>query len=211
MAIGDCYEATIHGVFDGKRPMNNVFHFVHTDGVANGAQALAEYLETDWIPLIANITSNAGTFNRIRVRNLFNTTDFYDNIFTPVVGTRVSGALPPDCALAYTFPTLNLAINAGGKRFGCIPETAQEDGIFVEANYLLATGTLGAKMIAPIDIIFPLIRQFKYCIVKRVKVLQGNPPVIKYRLPLTVGEFVYYIPSQYDSKLEVGSQDSRRF
>jgi len=210
MAVGDCYEATIFGNYGTLKPLNSVFHYVQTDGVAGGSQALAEYLKANLLPEIKAIATTFCNWSRIRVKNLFASTDFYDLSFLAENGSIAGDTLPPDCAASFTFPTLNLAINAGGKRFGGLPETCQSNGTITEAAQITRLLALGTEIITPIAISTPLIRNFSFCIVKRIKFTEGTPPKTKYRLPQNVGEFVYYVPSQYIHHLAVGSQDSRR-
>lgn len=211
MAVGDLYELTLTGTFDGAIPINNVFHYVQDDGVANGAGSLALHFEDNILPQIVAPATSSIVYNRIRCVNKFDPVDWDERgLISDNVGLIGGDSLPPDAAYAFTFPRTRLDINAGSKRFVGVPEGAQNKGVIVDATRITELLALGTELIQTINLTVPLIRVFSFCIVKRIPYVPAGGTVTRYRLPANVGEFEYSVPVSYIEDRNVGTQDTRR-
>lgn len=131
--------------------VENVFHYVNPDGVAEASVLLTDYV-TDVLPLVRALQNTQCSHTNIRWRQVFPTTtlmlDYASGL--PVVGTDAGDPLPTHEAASFKWllsnPTTVLSggftghIRRGGCRLAGIGDT-NESGNAMGAGYIAAAAT----------------------------------------------------------------------
>lgn len=218
MAVNDVYELTLKGTQDSQE-VTNVFQYdqIALVGSLSGttAQALAQSFIEQTLPAIVSAIHASVVYSSIKTINLFDDTDFDDEVLTTLQGEgqRGGSSLPTFNAASLTFESLHRHIKPGHKRFPGVSQSDVSADYYVAGTEITQLNNLATQLaknltvgaIIPVDCFAP-------CIVKRVRT--GAPHAYHYRMPHVISEKVVsylggvlvnlLVSSQYSRKVGVG-------
>jgi hypothetical protein len=219
MALNDVYEITDIQTLRGQEVVN-VYHYHQVLAFVPLFPTTAMVLAAEWmtqvLPAIREIQAGELVHTFLRVKNLFNAADSYEEAIS-LPGTWSLGAdqdtMPTFNALAFQLNGDNAAVKDGSKRFAGLPETFANDGIvegLASINYSNALSLALEKSVTVGLVIEDPV--FTPVIVKRVR--SGSPGNYTYRLPenqlesvlsaVIVAVWNALITSQISRKIGVG-------
>lgn len=159
-AIGDVFQVVVKGELFAQVATRNVFYYELTsNSFAPGAilsDNLAAGFQTKFFPgpgsgLQSDLINDAQTWLGFTIIDLFDDTDFWDTVFSPVkTGNDLSAeVMPPYVAYDMRSPWLGPGFRRARKRFGGVPEAGQNEGKLI-AGSLTALQTLANLVAQPI-------------------------------------------------------------
>lgn len=140
----------------------NVFGYKSFLTLTDEEQNLSAAFISQVLPAIKNIVSVAQNFSRVEVQNVTNGTGYYDQLLIPTqAGARAGEQLPQFNAWGFKYNRKNIGERSGGKRFGVVSESDQNDGFPLSAMLTIlntTAGVLGAPiLVGMVDTWFPVI------------------------------------------------------
>jgi len=213
-AGGDIVELTHEQSYLGQI-CNNVYFF--EAAVADASlSGLAAWFETNVLPDIKIIQNSSVLHVNLRLRNLFNFAETYEEPLTGT-GTRPAGviALPSFVALQVRFDHISNTVRPGFKRFVGVDEAHLETALLTAA-VITSTEAVAANLVNPPADANP---EWAHVIVGRVcdeinPIAGAIPSCLRYVLPRTqaeaaIGGIGY--PVTYEVFSQVTSQNSRKW
>lgn len=208
---GDIIELTHDQEYLGQT-ISNVYFFEAIDGTAT-LSALATWFETNLVPAIKSLQSDLVAHKLLRLRNIFDAGETYEEPLTGV-GASASGVneLPAFFAASIRLEHTTGNIRPGFKRFSGSTEIYLEDALWTAA-FVLSVDNIGSMLVNPPG---PANPGWAHVIVKRIcntinPVPGGVPACIEYRLPLNQGEASVAYPVSYVSIAQPTTQNSRKW
>lgn len=209
-AIADVVELVHEQTYLGQN-INNVYYFRAVNAVA--LSTLTSWFETNVVPNVkANQVDLVNHIN-LRVRNLFNDVETYEEPLTGV-GAVASGVNEMPAFMAYTIRLDhdNGTLRPGFKRFVGVSEASLDDGL-VNGGRILALTTLGDMLVNPPAVVNP---NWLHVIVGRVceepnPVPGAQPSCLKYRLPESGAELNDGIIVTHEPYAQPTTQNSRKW
>lgn len=173
------------------------------------------FFSTFW-PVIDNAISNNVTAEEIKGFNLFQINEVAQYV-APVPATGAAGSttdLPQWVAYGFTHGQGVRGMNSGKRRFAGVVESAVGSFGIVESAFQTALEGAATQMSSPLTLTLPANDTeigIDPVIVKRVRSGSGTPTSpYKYRLPVSQGELVYYLATNWTADKYVTSQNSRK-
>jgi len=192
--------------------INNVYYF--EAAVADAPlNSLSAWFETNVVPKIKAIQVDLVTHVNLRLRNLF---DLAENYEEPLSGTGgvSSAALELPAFFAYTvrFDHANGSVRPGFKRWSGCEEGGIADSLLVAAR-VTSLETLAAELVNPPTTSNP---NWAHVIVGRICEVPnpdplGVPSCLKYRLPEVIAESNPAYPLSYEVYTQPTTQNSRKW
>lgn len=185
------YELVLFMTYYGQQCVN-VFNYVMTGtpAVVTGSFGLAsafgalpitlgEFPVDTMMGEIQGQLSDQLTFNQIRVKNVYDTLDFYSVPFPAgIVGSQGGEAASPAVAYSLRSNQTRLDIQAGQKRFPGVTETHMQPGGLLSSGMVTALTGLADIMSAPLeytdegnDLSYQLV------VAKKFTDLEAEPPI----------------------------------
>lgn len=210
-AGGDVIELTHEQTYLGQ-VCNNVYYF-EAAVVDASMSGLATWFETNVVPDIKAFQNDLVTHVNLRLRNLFNLAETYEEPLTGT-GARASGTteLPSYVAAAIRLDHANALVRPGFKRFVGIDE-GQLDSALIAAGTVTLIQAVGNNLVnPPID----ANADWAHVIVGRVceelnPVAGAVPRCLEYRLPNAQIELEVGYPVTYEVFTQPSTQNSRKW
>lgn len=182
MPLSDILQLTDYQRLPSGEPIQNDYFYEMSDSAGNAEDLLAIWI-TDFLPSIRGIQSSALVHSLIRVINLGDVADFFEDATAGVVGTRPGPVRNEWDAFAFTLRPATRAVRPGSKRIGGVPEGDAEytNGVVTDTAMLIL---LQAARTQFDDVLVGDDASYTPVIIKRV--LDGTT----YRLPETDGELL---------------------
>jgi len=205
MPLDEIYHIIHAGTLQGEAVQNDYFYRVDT-GVPSALNIAQAFIE-DIQPLVVGWLCNNLVFNRVKVINLGDLTDFYDATVTGT-GEVTANMLPPANAVNITMRTDTRAVRPGSKRYSGIGVTAATDGVITDATVIGLINELATALASPIGYDTEPEAMYKPIVVKRVFDAEIGEEG-GYRLPKTDGELVFGNVTGALWNTKVSHQDTR--
>lgn len=126
MATNDVYKIVSKGVSNGQAVVN-IYHYWTFSG-STTASDMADFFRNTLLPAVASLCSTSTHFQSVEVKNLQNPLDFAALTYD-VQGIQSGENLPTHDAVSFTYLVNRSDAKSGGKRFGQIVETVQNNGV----------------------------------------------------------------------------------
>jgi len=208
---GDVVELVHEQTYLGQN-VNNVYYFESVDG-STPLSTLAAWFETNVVPVVKNLQSNLVGHTNLRLRNLFDLAETYEE---PLTGTgaqaTTNGEMPSFYAFSIRFDHSNGEVRSGFKRYAGVDE-----GQFADALLVAGTVTLLDAIAAPlINPLTPALASWAHVVINRVcdepnPILGAVPRCLKYRLPANQAESAPGYPTSYEVYSQPTTQNSRKW
>lgn len=128
----------------------NVFGYKSFLAVSDEEENLNLEFRNQVLPAIQDVVATVMSFSRVEVYNVTNGTGYADFLIIPAVsGDRSGEQLPQFNAWGFKYNRKNVGERSGGKRFGVISESDQNDGFPLSAMVTILNAT-AATLAAPI-------------------------------------------------------------
>lgn len=206
MAANDFYEVKLFGSLGGQQTLN-IFWYLQTSG-SDGADLLAASFFTNLLPLIRDCASSAWTTARTYVSNWSVPTDFIDDTYAPLAGTRPSIYDTPQSAIAFYQPRKRTDMRQGRKRFSGVAGADVNNGQLAAAALLTNLALLAEGLSDPLTTSDPA-NAWQQIIVRRVNIGTALNP--KYVVPTDITSEDYYTADAWNFKTAVTTQNTRKF
>jgi len=153
---GNVLKLTSIGISNGQA-MINVYHFAVTSGTVTATQMATHYRD-NMLPFIRAITSASTHYNRIKVQNLQVISETAQLDYD-LVGSINGENMPTHDSWSMTYYPVRGDVKAGGKRFGQVIETTQNNGDPAIAQQAMLTAletllespaTVGSGIVVPV-------------------------------------------------------------
>jgi len=208
---GDVIELVHEQTYLGQQ-MNNVYYFEAVDGTAS-LISLAAWFETNLVPDVKAIQNDLVTHTNLRLRNLFNLAETYEE---PLTGTGVNPAstseLPAFFAFTCRMDHDNAQVRPGFKRWSGMHEANVTDSL-LDASAITALTAIAVHLVNPLS---PALATWAHVVVGRVcetpNPTPGDVPAcLKYRLPENQIELVVGYPTSVEVYSQPTTQNSRKW
>lgn len=211
MALGDYYQVIDVQRLNSQQVLNVYFYIklAEVTGYPTDAEAVANAWNTSVrVPLVAVQTASL-SHTGIRVYNLFDPADMFEQDYTvPVNGTVAGDFLPNFVSWGFTSPRTNRDIRAGKRRIAGCAET-HVSGSVPTGGALTLLNTLAIGFNASLDAGSPTVTDsFVPIIVKRVKTVLPNGEA-SYRLPENSAEGDHVLATNWAFQF-ITTQNSRK-
>lgn len=209
MALVDILQVA-HSMTQFGKNYLNVYHAERANSGESAQDVGDSWVNSIW-PAILLQQVDTIVNNNIVTFNLGDSLDFHTQSLSAFTGSRVTTDSPSFIAGGVRFASKNRDVRSGHKRFAGMSEGDYTDGVLVAAADTLLTNIaddLVANWLASAD----SHHVANYIIVKRVcsEVDPVTGKCLKYRLPETDGELVFYTPTSHIVNQEITSQVSRK-
>ena len=207
MTVGDLVEVKLETSLRGQLCLN-IFHYRLLDAAASAALLPGRW-SVEVVPKMQAISSAELEFDKIVARNVFDPLDFAELGLVATAGSVAIEYTSAYQCMSFQYPRQRTDMRHGWKRFSGVPETRiQNDAI--EGGPNAAEIAMALQLETPItdggggptDWYSPVI-------VKRIPDGVDSKGRQKYRLPIVIGEFIYYVATSVIAK-HIGSQLSRK-
>jgi hypothetical protein len=191
---------------------NNVYYFEAVDGTAL-LNVLAAWFETNVVPTVKALQVDLVTHTNLRLRNLFNLAETYEEPLTGVGGvTSAALELPSFIAYGVRFDHNNGEVRSGFKRITGCEEGGIADGLLTPAR-VTTLETYANVLVNPLT---PALATWAHVVINRVceelnPVVGGIPRCLEYRLPNAQIESNPGYPVSYEVYTQPTSQNSRKW
>lgn len=210
-AGGDVIELVHEQTYLGQQ-VNNIYYF--EAAVADASMSgLAAWFEINVLPDIKNIQTELVTHVALRLRNLFNLAETYEEPLTGT-GAQTAGLLELPAFMAATFRLDHTtgSIRSGFKRYSGLNEGQLEDAVLT-ATFTGSLGAIAANLVNPPVDANP---DWAHVIVKRVcdelnPVAGAVPSCLRYVLPRSQAEKDVAYPISYEVYAQPTTQNTRKW
>ncbi len=210
-AIGDVIELVHEQSYLGQT-INNVYYYQDSVG-STPLTTLATWYETNVVPAIQAFQNDLVTHVNLRLRNLFDLGETYEEPLTGT-GTNASGLteLPAFFCLQIRLDHPTGDIRPGFKRYTGLIEASVIDSLVAPAT-VTQMDTLGALLVNPPSV---ALTGYVHVVVKRICETPNPTPgavpsCLKYRLPETLLEAEVAYPDSFESYVQPTTQNSRKY
>jgi len=187
--------------------MQNVFHY-HVPGEGGTAAELATKWKTDVLPKINSWQSNSLTNHSLKVLSVFDLADFAEETLSGAGGAASGEYLPLHDCVNFTMKVNTRAVRAGKKRFSGLTEGDTSQGWVTNAVVITALTTLRTQL--GTNLVGASAVQYQPVVVKRVMEVDPDTGKETYRMPETVGEYVFGNIQTVLLNLKITTQNSRK-
>lgn len=206
MAAGGDIVELVHEQQQEGQVINNVYYFEAVQEVPNIA-TLANWFATNVVPDVKLLQQPELTHTNLRLRNLFNLAEAYELPLTGGGTATEADDFATFAAASLRLDHSNASVRPGFKRFGGIGETSYTDGVAVAAIITILQ-QIGANLVnPPADVN----ADWAHVIVGRIKYVDPDDGLEKYRLPENQGEANVGYPTEYTASAQLTTQNSRKW
>ena len=208
---GDVIELVHRQSYLGQQ-LNNVYYFESVDG-STPLATLANWFETNIVPLVKNMQNDLVTHDALNLKNLFAPEETYEELLTgagAVASGLVEGMTFLACQVRFDHNEGN--VRPGFKRIGGVPMGLINDTVWTAAQ-ISAMDSFGAALINPLT---PALASWVHVIINRV-CREPNPDpaaipsCLRYGLPEVQAESAPGYPIAYVSYPQPTTQNSRKW
>lgn len=130
----------------------NIFGYRSNLPVINEFEEFATAFETEIMPALTDVVSEDMQFTNLELFDMTDGVLYLNHIFDPVLTGQTPGVtLPRFVAWSYKYQRATIGKRSGGKRFGKLTESQQDDGVATPAT-LTALNTLASALGSPLHI-----------------------------------------------------------
>lgn len=185
VAIANLYSLDHVQSWDGGEEFHNIYFYFDEDGIGTAEGLVGSFFE-DVLPFVLDLQTNFARTERIVAYSLGDLDNYWEAIYSGVVGTFSMGdGFPMHDAVNLTLRLNTRAVRPGSKRISGIPEASATNGVFTDSGWLSNLNLLRNALKDTLDD-GATANVFAPVVVKRVR--EGSAPNYTYRLPETDGE-----------------------